>query len=133
MSQHLFVYGSLMTALAHPMGDRLRKEARLLGPGGIAGRLYRVSWYPGLREAEGPSDIVHGELYALTTASKTLDWLDEYEGINPGSSSAAAGDEYIRVERPIVLAGGLVVNAWVYLYNRDLPPSAFIADGIWRG
>ena len=45
MSQHLFVYGSLMTALAHPMGDRLRKEARLLGPGGIAGRLYRVSWH----------------------------------------------------------------------------------------
>ena len=133
MSQHLFVYGSLMTALAHPMGDRLRKEALLLGPGGIAGRLYRVSWYPGLRAPDGPADIVHGELYQLTSPDTTIEWLDEYEGIKPGSSSAAADDEYIRVDRPVSLSGGLVINAWVYLYNRDLPPPAVIADGIWRG
>ena len=52
MTDHLFVYGSLMSALAHPMGDQLRLEASLVGPARIAGRLHRVSWYPGLRPAK---------------------------------------------------------------------------------
>ncbi len=31
MNPHLFVYGSLMSTAGHPMGARLRAEARLIG------------------------------------------------------------------------------------------------------
>ena len=33
MNPHLFVYGSLMSTARHPMGERLRAEARLIGRG----------------------------------------------------------------------------------------------------
>ena len=133
MNSHIFVYGSLMTALAHRMGDRLRQEAQLLGPARIAGRLHRVSWYPGLRPADAASDVVQGELYRLTDPAKTLDWLDEYEGLKPSNSSAAAGDEYARVERPVTLSDGTVILANVYLYQRTLSAESLVPDGLWRG
>jgi gamma-glutamylcyclotransferase (GGCT)/AIG2-like uncharacterized protein YtfP len=133
MNKHLFVYGSLMTALAHPMGDRLRREARLLGPARMAGRLHRVSWYPGLLPAQNASDLVHGEVYLLADPVHALHWLDEYEGIRPGGTSAAASDEYGRAERPATLADGTVVVAHIYLYQRPLPLSSWVRDGQWRG
>lgn len=133
MNKHLFVYGSLMTALAHPMGTQLRREALLLGPARMAGRLHRVSWYPGLLPPEEPSDQVHGELYLLNDPARSLHWLDEYEGIRPGGTSAAAGDEYVRAERPATLDNGAIILAHVYLYQRLLPPSLRVPDGRWRG
>ena len=133
MNPHIFVYGSLMTALAHQMGDRLRQEAQLLGPARIAGRLHRVSWYPGLRPAEAAYDYVQGELYRLADPVKTLDWLDAYEGLKPSDTSAAAGDEYVRVERPVTLGDGTVIIANVYLYQRVLPAESLVSDGLWRG
>lgn len=133
MNPYFFAYGSLMTALAHPMGTRLRQEAQFVGPARIAGRLYRVSWYPGLTEPQTATDSVHGELYRLTDPAKTLAWLDEYEGVVPGRSSAAACDEYSRVERLAVCADGKTSLTWAYLYQRPLPQSAFIADGLWKG
>ena len=53
MNPHLFVYGSLVAAAAHPKGARLRQEALFLGPATIAGRLYRVTWFPAILPAEG--------------------------------------------------------------------------------
>ena len=44
----LFVYGTLLSSVDHPMARRLGREADLLGPATFAGRLYRVSWYPGM-------------------------------------------------------------------------------------
>lgn len=115
------------------MGGRLRREARLLGPAHMAGRLHKVSWYPGLRPAELATDVVHGELYLLADPAHALRWLDEYEGIRPGGTSAAASDEYIRAERPVTLADGTIVVANVYLYQRPLPLSTWMRDGRWRG
>ncbi len=122
-----------MTALAHPMGARLRGEARLLGPARMPGRLHRVSWYPGLRPPEAPSEQVHGELYLLHDPARALTWLDEYEGIKPHGTSAASRGEYARGERPATLDDGTTVIATVYLYQRPLPPSSLVPDGRWRG
>jgi hypothetical protein len=36
---HLFVYGSLLSAIGHPMGERLRREATLVGSASVSGRL----------------------------------------------------------------------------------------------
>jgi gamma-glutamylcyclotransferase (GGCT)/AIG2-like uncharacterized protein YtfP len=101
MNRNLFVYGSLLASAGHPMGDRLRREARLLGEATIEGRLYRISWYPGLVLGGGPDARVHGEVYALNTPAPTLKWLDAYEGLGRGPADQ---HDYERVERPVTLA-----------------------------
>ena len=72
MNPNLFVYGSLMSSSHHPMGDRLRREARLLGDATIEGSLYRISWYPGLVAGGQSGERVHGEVYALATPARAL-------------------------------------------------------------
>ena len=133
MNPHLFVYGTLVTSHGHPMGHRLRQEALLLSPATIAGRLYRVGWYPGLRPADTSADLVHGELYRLADPAKSLAWLDEYEGLTAGGTSVASSDQYMRVERSVTQADGSTLTTWVYLFQLTLPSSAHISDGIWRG
>jgi gamma-glutamylcyclotransferase (GGCT)/AIG2-like uncharacterized protein YtfP len=128
MNPHLFVYGSLMSTARHPMGDRLRAEARLIGPATIQGRLYRVSWYPGAAESADPEQQVHGEVYALNDPPTALAWLDAYEGITPATHTPS---EYARVERPIRLSSGQEVAAWVYLYQKDVSHLPLVADGRW--
>jgi hypothetical protein len=44
MNPHLFVYGSLMSTAGHAMGERPRREARLVGEATIRGKLHRISW-----------------------------------------------------------------------------------------
>ena len=128
MNRHLFVYGSLMSTAGHPMGERLRAEARLIGPATIQGRLYRVSWYPGVADSADAEDRVHGEIHALNNPGHALAWLDAYEGIAPGND---ASGEYRRVERPVRLASGQLITAWVYLYRKDVSQLPLVADGRW--
>jgi len=128
MNPHLFVYGSLLSAVGHPTGRRLRSEARLVGAASIPGRLYRVGWYPGLVEAGAGSARVHGEVYALADPARSLVWLDDYESIVPGKE---ADNEYIRVERPVQLASDQEIAAWVYLYQKDVAGLELVADGRW--
>jgi gamma-glutamylcyclotransferase (GGCT)/AIG2-like uncharacterized protein YtfP len=129
MNPHLFVYGSLMSTARHPMGDRLRGEARLIGAATLQGRLYRVSWYPGATAGTDPEQRVHGELYALDNPAHALAWLDAYEGLAPGSLESG---EYKRAERPVRLTSGPAISAWVYLYRKAVSGLPFIADGRWR-
>ena len=42
------------------MGERLRREARLVGEATIPGRLYKISWYPGVVASPEPGERVHG-------------------------------------------------------------------------
>ena len=133
MNPLLFVYGSLLTALDHPMGRRLRAEAALLGPATVRGRLYRVSWYPGFVPGGRDDDVVHGEVYRMADPTASLAWLDEYEGIARGALSAGLADEYVREEIDARLPGGAQVRAWVYVYRRALPESSRVTDGLWRG
>ena len=60
---------------------------------------------------------MHGEVYALNDPAGALKWLDAYEGIVPGDRDQ---NEYERVERPVRLASGEDVAAWVYLYRKDV-------------
>jgi gamma-glutamylcyclotransferase (GGCT)/AIG2-like uncharacterized protein YtfP len=106
----------------------LRAEARLIGMATIQGRLYRVSWYPGVAESTDPEQRVHGELYALDTPARALAWLDAYEGIAPGSRESG---EYIRVERPVRLDSGQQIMAWVYFYQNDVSQLPLVADARW--
>ncbi len=60
---------------------------------------------------------MHGEVYALNSPAASLKWLDAYEGIVPGNHDQ---NQYERVERPVRLATGDMVTAWVYLYRKDV-------------
>ena len=54
MNPHLFVYGTLLSAAGHPMGARLRREARLIGAAIDPGRLYRIELVSGPRRRRRP-------------------------------------------------------------------------------
>jgi len=126
MNPHLFVYGTLLSGARHPMGERLRRAARLVGDASIAGQLYRIGHYPGLAETAAKGAIVHGEVYVLGNPASMLKWLDAYEGIRPGGPG-----DYERVERMVHLASGAALSAWVYLYRRRLGPRRPIPGGRW--
>ncbi len=124
---NLFVYGTLMSATGHPMAARLAREATLLGPASIQGRLYRIAWYPGVVDTPNAEERVHGELYVLTDPVTSFAWLDAYEGLVAGRRDS----EYARLERPARPLATADVTAWVYLYQRDPDPLRLIADGRW--
>ena len=128
MNPHLFVYGSLMSSAGHPMGERLRREARLIGEATILGCLYRISWYPGVVASRDPGERVHGEVYALDNPARALAWLDEYEGIVLGGPKPV---EYQRLERPVRLPSGDEIMAWVYLYRAEVAGLNAIPGGRW--
>jgi gamma-glutamylcyclotransferase (GGCT)/AIG2-like uncharacterized protein YtfP len=128
MNALLFVYGSLLSRVRHPMGTRLRCEARLIGEATIQGRLYSLGRYPGLVEAADGPYRVHGEVYDLKTAATSLVWLDAYEGIVPAKPDRSP---YERLERPVRLASGETLAAWVYLYRRSVRSRRELPGGHW--
>ena len=127
MNPNLFVYGTLMSTAGHPMGAKLARESRLIGPASIRGRLYRVAWYPAAVDSPNAEERVYGELYALANPLASLTWLDRYEGVS-GDHQAS---EYVRVERIARPLGTAEIAAWVYLYQAVPDSLKRIADGRW--
>lgn len=129
MGRNLFVYGTLMSAAGHQMGQRLLAESQLIGPGVLEGQLFDLGEYPALVEGGPAGGLVHGEVLELSNPAATLVWLDEYEGILPGRES---GNEYERVERRVQLASGGEATAWVYVYRATITGARLIENGRWR-
>jgi gamma-glutamylcyclotransferase (GGCT)/AIG2-like uncharacterized protein YtfP len=128
MNPNLFVYGTLLSTAGHPNGERLQREARLLGEASIEGKLFSLGRYPGLIEAPGEGLRVHGEVYALNAPAASLAWLDAYEGIVPGNHEES---DYARVERVARLASGADVTAWIYVYRKPVAAAQLIPGGRW--
>jgi gamma-glutamylcyclotransferase (GGCT)/AIG2-like uncharacterized protein YtfP len=116
---YLFVYGTLKSSFENPYAQQLRHQATLLGRARMPGRLYRISWYPGMRPPSDPNDLITGELYELNQPEKTLAVLDEWE------------EDYDRELHPAALANGQEFPAWVYVYRQSLPEDRYIASGEW--
>jgi len=135
MNAHLFVYGTLLAGAGHPMAARLQREARVLGPATMRGRLYSLGRYPGLVETRvalltgEPQCRVHGEVYALNAPAATLRWLDAYEGIVPHRPDLSP---YERVKRPVRVDAGGELDAWVYLYRRSVRALPEVEGGRWQ-
>jgi gamma-glutamylcyclotransferase (GGCT)/AIG2-like uncharacterized protein YtfP len=131
---YLFVYGTLMTRahgrLGADMRTRLRLEGTSLGAATTAGRLVALGDYPGLVEAAGPRDVVHGELFRLERPDDVLAWLDAYEGV---SVEPNPDDEYVRVRAPVRRTSGVEVTAWIYVYRGGHAHAGPIAGGQWGG
>ncbi len=154
MTEFLFVYGTLMPQARSTVGavqrQRLLREARVIGPAIISGRLYNLGAYPGLVVPPCPASgrlapsacaspvqtarraaAVQGILFQLGAPQATFRWLDPYEGIVAGSGDAL----YDRLIRPVTPLHAPMarkrVDAWVYAYRHPVSAGRLIADGVW--
>ncbi len=117
---HLWVYGSLRRGCSNQYADLLHRSAQYLGVARVQARLYRVSWYPGVRLSEEAGDWVVGDLFELLRA-ETLPALDEYEG----------SDEYRRVHAIAILEDGRQIRTWLYEYLGEVNESRRVSSGDW--
>ena len=125
ISDHLFVYGTLMRGFDHPMARLLSRSADFIGEARCQGRLYRIKHYPGLVLSGDPDDIVFGELYRLRVPKESLRELDRYEGCGEGF---AAPTKYIRQMLSVTL-NDKTAEAWTYIYNWPVTRLPRIASG----
>ncbi len=101
------------------IGDRLRYA----GPCVVAGELFDLGEYPGLRHGDGR---VIAELYAILDI-EVLEALDEFEGFRPADPRRSL---YLRERCDLRAPEGR--QAWLYLYNAVPDASARIVEGDWR-
>lgn len=115
--EHLFVYGTLRSGSGHPMHEVLAAAADKVGPATVAGRLYRIDWFPGLVLEEGIGRV-HGDLWRVRepTVFRTL---DDYEG-----------EEYERRTVEVAAADERIA-AFAYVFTAAVDDLALIASGDW--
>lgn len=114
MARHLFVYGTLLRPLAHPMSESLERLAEFVDYATVAGRLYQVDWYPGAVPDSRSGERVRGEVYLLRQPLHLLEELDRYEGHVSGNS---VNGPFRRDTATVSLASGRRLRAWVYWYQ----------------
>ena len=120
MSELVFVYGTL-----RPGGAAEEKMAgcEWLGGARVAGELYQIAWYPGLKL--GGDDYVMGDLFRIPEGKMPA--LDAYEGC---SSSDPQPHEYRRRMAEVTSANGLQ-RAWLWEYAWPLEKARLIPGGDW--
>ena len=125
-TDHLFVFGTLLSGYDHPMARMLSKEAALLGEAHCTGKLYLVKHYPGIVLSNDPADVVFGELLRMRDPKTLLKKLDKYEGCGEGATQPT---EYVRQLVNVTLADGAARQAWTYVYNWPVAHLPRIASG----
>ncbi len=118
----VFVYGTLRRGGS----NHFRMEtAEFIAKGSIAGRMYRIDWYPGLVLDEAGDDIV-GEAYSVDL--ELLGSLDSFEGISAGDTEAC---DYQRVPTTVTCADGETIIAWVWEWLGAVEESQRLPSGDW--
>ena len=118
----VFVYGTLRRGGS----NSFRMDgAEFVGSGKVEGRLYVISWYPGL-VLESGSETVEGDVYRVGAGQ--LAALDEFEGI---SANEIEGAEYRRVMTEVKAGNGDVFTAWSYEWKGPVEESKRIPSGDW--
>lgn len=120
MAKRLFVYGTLRGEARHPMHAVLAGAGHCLGRAEVAGRLYRVDWYPGLViDDASDGDRVTGDVWVLDD-DRALRELDTYEG-----------SEFARRPVTATLADGSAVHAEAFIYHGEHDSGSRIPSGDW--
>jgi gamma-glutamylcyclotransferase (GGCT)/AIG2-like uncharacterized protein YtfP len=123
--EKVFVYGTLRRG--YQLHEHLLEpRSRYLGPGKIRGRLYDLGEYPGALPADGPGDVVAGEVYELTDPESQLRVLDELEEFDPSKPEESL---FVRRTTDVVLDSGRKVQAWTYFLPRQPPRARRIPSG----
>lgn len=118
----VFVYGTLRRGGS----NHFRMEgAEPIADGRISGRLYRISWYPGLVLDETGDDIV-GEVYSVDL--EMLGNLDAFEGVSAGETEDS---EYRRIQTTVTRADGETLKAWVWEWLGEVDEAQRLDHGDW--
>jgi gamma-glutamylcyclotransferase (GGCT)/AIG2-like uncharacterized protein YtfP len=118
VAEFLFVYGSLLSNLNHPMHRIIEQKAVLVGRARVSGSLYDLGDYPGLIIHPELRTRVWGEVYRFDEQHPLLDELDAYEECGP--SKTRSGEYRRRRVVARLMSGGGRVEAWVYEYRGPL-------------
>jgi gamma-glutamylcyclotransferase (GGCT)/AIG2-like uncharacterized protein YtfP len=128
MPEYLFVYGTLRRRSRHPMARRLADAARHVGAAKIAGRLYDLGRFPGLKPPRSSADWVQGDVYDLgEDADRTLQEMDRYE-----NAESPPPTPYERQLASVLLADGQELTVWTYWYCGEVCEERFIASGSYE-
>lgn len=111
--EYLFVYGTLMSSITHPMSEYLSSNANLVGKGCIAGKLYDLGEYPGLIGTEDKKSQVFGEIFDICGKVALLRRIDEYEGCGKTQPKPHL---YERRSVSVKLTSEQDIMAWTYFY-----------------
>ena len=120
--QRVFVYGTLRRGGSNHFR---MAGAEFISCGTIAGRMYRIDWYPGL-VLDPAGDEVHGEVYVV--GPDLLSVLDIFEG---GSVGEVEGSEYRRVETTVMKQDSQTLSAWVWEWRGPVDESQRVSGGNW--
>lgn len=120
--ERIFVYGTLRRGASN--AHRLQ-GGRWCAAAVLRGRLYRVSWYPGLVPDEA-GRAVCGDLWEVPTPM--LAELDAFEGLPPG---AMCGAEYERRRVEVEHVDGSRAEAWVWVWRAATESLVELESGDW--
>ncbi|MGC4056259.1 MAG: gamma-glutamylcyclotransferase family protein [Paludibaculum sp.] len=117
--EFLFVYGTLLSGVDNEWARRLWLAAGMPSEAKVAGRLYTLGGYPGMKDpVDGRGGWVHGQVARLPDSPALLADLDAYEG-----------GEFVRLRRTATLRDGRLVPVWVYMYQPEVDEN----QRIWSG
>jgi gamma-glutamylcyclotransferase (GGCT)/AIG2-like uncharacterized protein YtfP len=126
VEQHLFIYGTLLPALAPAHLRDLVGQLRARGRGHVRGRLHDLGPYPaGVLDPSAATQVA-GMVFRLPDEPAVLSQLDEYEGFDPQDP---AGSLFLRVPVAVTLADGSELRCWMYVYNHDPGDAPLVPDG----
>jgi len=123
-TEFIFVYGTLRQETATTMSQHLRKQCDFVSTGFLQAQLFEVDGYPGAVMSDNVHDYVIGDVF--TGQTSIVQELDHYEEC---SDDFPQPHEYVRQQHPVTLSNGDVVQAWVYLFNRDVSDLFHIQSG----
>lgn len=125
MPEHVFFYGTLMTAFNRPGRQRVESKLVFAGRGRIRAALFDLGIYPAAVPADDDSTVA-GEVYELVDVAPVLAILDEIEGYRPNEPARSL---YLRVRTDVTLDSGERWPAWAYFYNAPLGRAERIPSG----
>ena len=121
-TQLVFVYGTLRRGGS----NHFRMEgAEFVSEATVAGRMYRIDWYPGL-VLDDAGDEIHGEIFAVD--AEQLAALDIFEGLAAGETE---GSQYRRLPATVMRQDSRTETAWVWDWIGPTDESQRLADGDW--
>lgn len=130
--EYIMIYGTLMRDYDAHEELSLTDHLTYLDECTVNGKLYDLGEYPGLilrngmdPDPSGEQRHVTGELYRVEDESVFAE-MDEFERYDPNDRENSL---YVR---QIVRLNDPPVDAWVYVYNRDIEDATIIESGDWR-
>lgn len=126
MTEYLFLYGTLLPNHAAKEATHIVRLFNHVGPAYVPGRLYDFGDYPGAILDQSAETSICGELVAMPPDQTLIDELDKYEEFD---ASNPEGSLFIRKRTKVMLANGESLQAWIYVYNRDLGDAPIVQGG----